>query len=178
MAFSDYDCSGKCKFVYNVNKYWKPVEVTEKLPTYHEDKNALCPEAIAAIDSINKHSYKINQPIKYDSIFYKKGYEQGVDDYDKGLTPVRIIYNPPATIVFWADGEKTVVKCSKTEEFNKYHGFCAALAKRVVGNNSQLTKIVESGFVEGDLPVKVSKQLPEEAKSKKSNKKSKETKKK
>lgn len=83
---------------------------------------------------------------------FRDGYLKGVDDYDKGLTPVRIIYNPPATIVFWADGDKTVVKCSKTEEFNKYHGFCAALAKRVIGNNSQIMKIVESGFVEGKLP--------------------------
>lgn len=167
MAFTDYDFSGKCKFVY---KDGKLVGVTEKLPTYHENGKILYQKAI---DSLKKYSYKIYPPIDEYDFNYKKGYERGVDDYDKGLTPVRIIYNPPATIVFWADGEKTVVKCSKTEEFNKYHGFCAALAKRVVGNNSQLTKIVESGFVEGKLPDRCDVcEKPEK------KKKSKETKKK
>ena len=132
------------------------------------DCSGYCVGKVANLQS----AYSYKKPIEYEPA-YKKGYEQGVDDYDKGLTPVRIIYNPPATIVFWADGDKTVVKCSKSETYNKYHGFCAALAKRVVGNNSQLMKIVESGFVEGKLPDKCDICVKPEKK-----KKSKETKKK
>ena len=56
-----------------------------------------------------------------------------------------IIYNDPATIVFWKDGTKTVVKRAKGEKFNKYYAFCAALAKKAFGNNSQVNKIVASG---------------------------------
>lgn len=64
--------------------------------------------------------------------------------------PKRIIYNDPATIVFWTDGTKTVVKksesCKPKERFNKYHAFCAALAKKLYGNNSRVNAYVESGF--------------------------------
>ena len=59
--------------------------------------------------------------------------------------PVRIIYNPPATIVFWSDGTKTVVKKRKGERFNEYNAFCAALAKKVFESNSAVNKIVKSG---------------------------------
>ena len=54
----------------------------------------------------------------------------------------RIIYHEPATIVFWSDGTKTVVKCMKEQEFNKYYGFIAALAKRVFGSNSAVERII------------------------------------
>ena len=60
--------------------------------------------------------------------------------------PKHIIYNDPATIVFWNDGTKTVVKKSEGEPYNKYNAFCAALAKKVLGNNSIVNKIVKSGF--------------------------------
>lgn len=59
--------------------------------------------------------------------------------------PVRIIYNSPATIVFWSDGTKTVVKKRKGERFNEYNAFCAALAKKVFESNSAVNKIVKSG---------------------------------
>lgn len=80
---------------------------------------------------------------------YKNGFDAGLDEFDESITPKQIIYNPPATIVFWEDGDKTVVKCTKGEPFNKYYGFCAALAKRIYGSNSQIMKIVNSGHVTG-----------------------------
>lgn len=55
----------------------------------------------------------------------------------------KIIYNPPATIVFWEDGSKTVVKCSQYDEYDPYFGFLAALAKKVYGNPSRVRKIVD-----------------------------------
>lgn len=56
----------------------------------------------------------------------------------------RIIKNGPATIVFWEDNTKTVVVRKKGEKDNLYYAFCAALAKRIYGNNSQVNKIVKS----------------------------------
>lgn len=55
--------------------------------------------------------------------------------------PKKIIRNGKATIVFWLDGTKTVVKCSD-EDDNDYDAFTAALAKRVFGTNSAVKKIV------------------------------------
>ena len=71
----------------------------------------------------------------------------------------RVVFNDPATIIFWADGEKTVVKCSEGETFNPYMGFCAAVAKRVYGNNSRVRKIVDGGYYQDqdkEVHVKVS----------------------
>lgn len=62
-----------------------------------------------------------------------------------GPEPKRIIFNGPATIVFWKDGTKTVVKCADMEEYNRYNAFCAALAKKIFGTNSKINRIVKSG---------------------------------
>lgn len=59
--------------------------------------------------------------------------------------PKKIIYNGPATIVFWDDGTKTVVKRSEKDIDNKYNAFCAALAKKIYGNNSKINSIVAEG---------------------------------
>ena len=45
----------------------------------------------------------------------------------------KVIFNDPATIVFWSDGSKTVVKCTN-EEFDKEKGLAMAICKRVLGN--------------------------------------------
>lgn len=59
--------------------------------------------------------------------------------------PKKIIYNGPATIVFWEDGTKTIVKKAKGEKNNRYNAFCAALAKKLYGNNSVVNRLVKSG---------------------------------
>ncbi len=78
----------------------------------------------------------------------------------------RIIYNDPATIVFWKDGTKTVVKRSEGEKFNKYYAFCAALAKKVLGNNTQVNKIVASGTDQTPKKKETAKKKPGKKKGK------------
>lgn len=73
---------------------------------------------------------------------------------DSYYIPKRIIYNDPATIVFWSDGTKTVVKKAEGEAFNSYTAFCAALAKKMFGNNSIVNKIVKSGYYQKDKNAK------------------------
>jgi len=62
----------------------------------------------------------------------------------------RIVFNPPATIVFWFDGTKTVVKCGKDQPFNPYYGFCAALAKRMLGHNCAINRHIDEYVVQMD----------------------------
>ena len=45
-----------------------------------------------------------------------------------------VIFNDPATIVFWKDGTKTVVKCQDGDEFDPEKGLAMAIAKKVYGN--------------------------------------------
>lgn len=46
----------------------------------------------------------------------------------------KVIFNKPATIVFWSDGTKTVVKAQKGDKFNKEKGLAMAIAKKSLGN--------------------------------------------
>lgn len=45
-----------------------------------------------------------------------------------------VIFNYPATIVFWEDGTKTVVKCQDGDEFDPEKGLAMAIAKKAYGN--------------------------------------------
>lgn len=72
-----------------------------------------------------------------------------VDVVTKGvLTPKRILRSGPATIVFWVDGTKTIVKRAPDEEDNEYAAFTAALAIRIFGSNSKVKKIVKTKLEE------------------------------
>ena len=59
-----------------------------------------------------------------------------------GLEPQRILYSGNRTIVFWNDGDKTIVKCAEGQQFDEYNGFVAALAKKLYGSTSKAKKII------------------------------------
>lgn len=63
------------------------------------------------------------------------------------LEPDRILKSKNATVVFWKDGTKTVVKCAKNEEPNEYDAFTAALAIKLFGTNSRVKKIIKNKTV-------------------------------
>ena len=58
-----------------------------------------------------------------------------------------VIFNEPATIILWADGTKTVVKCQKGDDFDPEKGFAMAFLKKCWGNkgnfNDKLRKIMK-----------------------------------
>ena len=46
----------------------------------------------------------------------------------------KVIFNNPATIVFWTDGTKTIVKCDGNEAFDEEKGLAMAISKKFLGN--------------------------------------------
>ena len=73
----------------------------------------------------------------------------------KDLAVKRILRSGPATIVFWADGDKTVVKRKAGEPDDPYVAFCAAVAIRIYGNNSKLKRMIAEkteGYKPEDKP--------------------------
>lgn len=46
----------------------------------------------------------------------------------------KVIFNHPATIVLWADGTKTVVKCSEDDAYDAEKGLAMAISKKALGN--------------------------------------------
>lgn len=55
-----------------------------------------------------------------------------------------VIFAPPATIVYWSDGSKTVVKCSEKDVFDPEKGLAMAVAKRCGGNDGSYYKEVQN----------------------------------
>lgn len=55
-----------------------------------------------------------------------------------------VIFAPPATIVYWSDGSKTVVKCSKKDVFDPEKGLAMAIAKCCGGNKGNYYKEIQN----------------------------------
>lgn len=55
-----------------------------------------------------------------------------------------VIFAPPATIVYWSDGSKTVVKCSEKDIFDPEKGLAMAIAKRCGGNKGSYYKEIQN----------------------------------
>ena len=47
---------------------------------------------------------------------------------------IRVIYNDPATIAFWSDGTKTIVKAQPGDIFDPEKGLAMVIAKKACGN--------------------------------------------
>ena len=71
----------------------------------------------------------------------RKGYIYKPSKENNSMVPNQIIFNPPATIVFWKDGTKTVVKCAEGEKFDPYTGFCYAFTEHFLGSISRIKKL-------------------------------------
>ena len=52
----------------------------------------------------------------------------------------KVIFNEPATIVFWSDGSKTVVKCGENDFYDHEKGLAMCIVKRFLGNKGNYYK--------------------------------------
>jgi hypothetical protein len=77
------------------------------------------------------------------------------------LTPKRIVYSGPKTIVFWPDGTKTILSRMDGQEHDEYYAFCAAIVKKMFGSTPKAKKFLESVKVVQEPKVKKSKEESE-----------------
>lgn len=70
-----------------------------------------------------------------------------------------VIFNPPATIVFWQDGTKTVVKCSEHDIYDPEKGIAMAIAKRALGNRGNYYNKIKEWLPVDYSPVSMSVDL-------------------
>lgn len=64
-------------------------------------------------------------------------------------TPVRVLQSGRATIIFWKDGSKTVVKCQEGTEPDEHAAFCAAFVKHWFESSTRVNKVIS------EIPVTV-----------------------
>lgn len=58
-----------------------------------------------------------------------------------GITIKDVRFSPPATIVFWSDNTKTVVKAQNGELFDAEKGLMACIVKRITGNTGRYNEL-------------------------------------
>lgn len=62
--------------------------------------------------------------------------------YGRGLPEIRkVIFHDPATIIIWADGSKSIVKCTEKDKYDPEKGFAMAIAKKALGNKGNYYNI-------------------------------------
>jgi len=62
----------------------------------------------------------------------------------------KVIFHDPATIVYWTDGTKTVVKKSKKEKrYDKEKGLAMAICKKYFCSYADMKRIIEEFTPEG-----------------------------
>lgn len=63
--------------------------------------------------------------------------EFSIEDANRSMRKVpeikKVIFNDPATIIFWSDNTKTIVK-AENETFDAEKGLAIAIAKKALGN--------------------------------------------
>lgn len=106
---------------------------------WHNDKYDAWLDAIKPAGYEPKCSPVTAEIVKAQNEVYRKLMEP---DFKRTFTPQRILRHGIATIVFWRDGTKTVVKRREGEQDNEYAAFTAALAAKVFGSNSQVKSVL------------------------------------
>ena len=76
--------------------------------------------------------------------------------YDIRSCIKKVKFNPPATIVFWTDNTKTVVKCNG-EDYDPEKGFAMCICKKMLGNKGNYYEVFKKWLpkeeeTESDLP--------------------------
>ena len=60
----------------------------------------------------------------------------------------KVHFNDPATVVIWADGTKTVVKCDKDDIYDPQTGLLMCIAKKAFGNKGRFNDILREWMPE------------------------------
>lgn len=63
----------------------------------------------------------------------------------------KVIYNDPATIVFWKDGTKTVVKACEDDEYDPEKGLAMAISKKALGNKGNYYETFKKALPKKDI---------------------------
>lgn len=118
-SFGSLDCCGGCSAYF---KNDKGELIPMKIGTLRVDHEYGCVDpAITLSGYLMKRDSGFSVTVRRDDqMAYKK-----------------VIYNDPATIVLWADGSKTVVKCDPKDKYDKTKGLALCFMKKALGNTSR-----------------------------------------
>lgn len=119
---------------------------------YDQDARRMCYSGTIRFDNatdsdIHTISMASRKIFTADDLF-KDLEDRGVIETDTYVKSV--IYNNPATIVFWSDGTKTISKVSEGEEFSKEIGLAMCCAKKMFNSRSHFMKCIKDAKDEAE----------------------------
>ena len=107
-------------------------------------------------DNIDALLYYIKGPDKSPSANKEAAERSYYMHYDIRRFIKNVKFNPPATIVFWTDNTKTVVKCNG-EDYDPEKGLAMCICKKVLGDKGNYYEVFKKWLpkeeeTESDLP--------------------------
>jgi hypothetical protein len=95
----------------------------------------------------NKGDKNMSKLTKNNEISYFKILDEflnSIPNTTKNIPIIKnVIFNNPATIIYWQDGTKTIVKVMKSDTFNEEYGVAMCYMKKIFGSSTKFRKIVE-----------------------------------
>ena len=88
---------------------------------------------IRSMSNFNKLADMVDEALKREALYHRGDVRKEEPSMNAGSIK-NVIFNPPATVVYWTDGTKTVVKCNENDIFDPEKGLALAVAKRCAGN--------------------------------------------
>ena len=135
----------------------------EKVKTINsEPKNKIITKTITEHAPMDT---KVRDSFEKTYIEYGKAFK-ALERYSSCQYPIpqikNVIFNYPATIVFWNDGTKTVVKCDERDQFDPEKGITMAFFKKMHGNKGHYFEEIKKWTEKYECPVK--KEVSEDSK--------------
>lgn len=110
------------------------------------------------LDNTNTIDVDISATMTPNSYNYSMIHDITINKDSAIMTPnygiKKVIFNDPATIVYWTDGTKTVVKCCENDAFNKETGLAMAFMKKKLGNDNTFHKVFKKWVPKEEVDLK------------------------
>lgn len=99
-------------------------------------------------DDVPNFTTAINGVVRDASVFFGGSRTNKTNHQQVCFDIQRVLFNDPATIVFWKDGTKTVVKCQEGDLYSEEVGLALCFAKKALGNQSNFNNVFKKWIPE------------------------------
>ena len=116
------------------------IEVDAEIPDFEPIRSSRHGSFTVHMDMESMYPTNMIDYSKMDRELFHKIMDRRIESVKKNMAPPKIknvIFNDPATIVFWSDDTKTVVKTQQGDTYDPEKGLAMAIAKKYDGNNRE-----------------------------------------
>lgn len=113
----------------------KDIDMTKETIERMLNKNTMHTSSGGVDVIINGNRYNVPE-VMFTHNYYEKPKVTICGNVEFAPTIKDVIFNPPATIVFWSDNTKTVVKADE-ETYDPEKGLAMAISRKMIGDNKR-----------------------------------------